>query len=215
MVYPQERDELQIQSFSALEGRNGFSSFGLEYGLTDSLQFEVEGGFDLGNGQAEGSQFGLQWSALDLGSTGIHVAVGLENESEGGSTFAQQRSYAVVAKEYDWPIGRSYVFGNVGFGLRQAVEAEETEDNEGQGRWDVSTGFALEWSRSFRMTQELSWAEHELTAAAERRLHWVPGVVWLLPTGSELGLGFFLPLRGGAPFWALSLVHELDGFIGR
>ncbi|MDA1313272.1 MAG: hypothetical protein O2968_08055 [Acidobacteria bacterium] len=72
--------ELRVRVFSAFDGDGGGGGFFMEYGFTDSLQLEAAVGPGSGKERAAEGEFGPQWSLLNLGDSGIHVALGLKNE---------------------------------------------------------------------------------------------------------------------------------------
>ncbi|NEV60823.1 hypothetical protein [Thiorhodococcus minor] len=232
LVFPQERGELQIASFpSYREGPEGSVvsvPIGIEYGITDAFQLEVEwdayvdadGDSAEESGSGQGNfQLGLMYAMIDIAGSGFHVAAGAEYEIasgdqvflENGNRADSQELYLIFAKDLA-EASTSLVFVQVGVELQPDRREAATlvgalhDDPEIMGSEDDDDG-ALDpnvWFLNLGGYTPLGEAilSLELNLSEEEEERFVtPGISYQPGGGLELGLGV-----------ALGLTEEADDY---
>ncbi len=186
LVYPQEQGEVQVTilpRFSRSESQNiALVPFSLEYGITDSWQFEFEWNSLVAIDDTQSKtkhgigdlSFGTKYSFLNISQTGFNCAltteielpVGDENEGfgSGETTFGGS-----VILAQDFRKSNAQLFAQVG---------TEIENSEMEPFWN--TGFFLPVTYLV-VTGEYSWTE---TAS-----YLAPGLVFALPENLQIGIG--------------------------
>ena len=163
LVFPQGQGELQLSTFPTFrkgaEGRALELPIGAEYGITDSLQLEVEWDayidFDANEADQSASGqgnvgLGLMYSLLDIGDRGFNAALGFEYEFasgdrgllDDGNRKDSQTLYLIFAQDLAPDLGRK-LFLQAGVELqgrrRSTPLAAGLEPDEDDGREDAAT----------------------------------------------------------------------------
>ncbi|MCG8503217.1 MAG: hypothetical protein MI755_01310 [Sphingomonadales bacterium] len=212
VVFPQDEGEIQLSFFPRFNRGEDFDRWDLgasfEYGITDSLQVELEleetisrdrEGFGRG-GSIGGIGFGAQYSLMNLGDAGIHAAIGGEvevrfhgeeaeadegdEEEEEGESDVEAAPYFILAADLTG-LGGLHVFTQVG------VEFEGGEEEA-----FVNVGGIIPFAGG-AVTGEWNWSEEERYVT--------PGVVFALAEGWEVGFGAAIGLNDDADDYRLLL----------
>jgi len=215
-VFPQEQGELQLGTLPTYGDNPEGSAFvlpvGLEYGLTNSLQFQAEWDayIDADATEDEASEsgqgnlgLGLMYSWIDIRDSGLHMAAGLEYEfasgdlkfQEGGFREDAQELFLIVAKDLDETSARQ-LFLQIGVEFRKdgsparpigATDLDDDEDSESSEGHDPNVWFAnlggyTTWGETV-LSLEINLSED----AQERYV--TPGITYQPAEGFEVGLG--------------------------
>lgn len=214
LVFPQEQGEIQIASLPTYrDGPEGSSleiPIGIEYGITDALQLEVEWSAyidadaddpeESGSGQGN-LQVGLMYSLIDIGGSGFHAAAGAEYEFasgdrrflENGVREDSQELFLMFAKDLS-DTADSLVFLQLGVELQSGGDdgassdddpADGGDDDEGpidHNVWYANLGGYLPLGEAV-LSLEFNLSEEE----EERYV--TPGISYQPDDGIELGVG--------------------------
>lgn len=197
LVFPQEKGEVQWTFAPSFSSGRSVNSLGLpiafEYGITDALQVELEWNetfsFDRLNQASSISDgqvgFGLQYSFMNIGDSGFHMAIGSEvetvihrgefqgsgmedngsDDAEGRTSFTPFAIFAVDIRQ----AGNLHLFAHTGVEISKGEE--EAFFNLGGILPFGDTVLSMEWN----------WSEEEQFIT--------PGVTYKFDNGWEIGLG--------------------------
>ncbi len=224
LVFPQEKDELQVRTLASGTSGDGLASFEIEYGVTDRLQIELELDGPSWGVRADDrkGEIGLQQSFLGVSPWDLHAAVSVETEFSGAGTLPEQAIGLALGKDLDWLHG-THLFAGTRHTLRrwepESAAAADLRDSEaGEARNEWFAGMVLAPSRTIRITNEWNSMQAEFAwVDAPKRLHWTPGLVWKMRGWGEAGVAVSLPLQGHSrsPWVTLSFTREFEGVLGR
>lgn len=164
-------------------------SLGVEYGITDSLQAELEyapyvqvsnaGDDDSGQGNVE---VGLKYSFMHIDGSPFSLAIGWEHEFASGDDLSNEGDDAEEEKDAD------EVYLIAALDLDEAGDQQvalqvgrEFEDDENQNFANLTYFNALD--DDLALSAEYNWSEEEDERAV------TPGLFWEPDEGLELGLG--------------------------
>jgi len=218
LVFPQERGEVQWTFAPGFSSGTDVNSIGLpiafEYGITDALQVELEWNetfsFDRLNQASSISEgqvgLGLQYSFMDIGASGFHMAIGGEvetiihrgefqrpsignagyDDAESRTSFTPFAIFAVDIKQ----AGNLHLFAHTGVELSRSEQ--EAFFNFGGLLPFGDTVLSVEWN----------WSEEEQFIT--------PGVTYKFDSGWEVGLGTAVGLTGGSDNYrvVLNVIYE-------
>lgn len=219
VVYPQEKEELQVSFAATWEPRKSVlrTPLSVEYGLTTAWQLgmRVDGVRGKSRIMAESAGFGIRRSFMDLRGSGFHMAVGLEVEIDGSDkSYEKDETERTEAERHpclqygpsivmakDLLRGRGQVFWQFDVGL--TTSGSPVEYRHGAGGL-FRTGPVV-------LTHEFTWSP---ASGPGRELYWIPGVVWRLPGERTWELAGGVPFgfaRRTEPFCVtVKLTHEFE-----
>lgn len=163
LIFPQEQGEIQLGTLPTYrdgpEGTAFVLPVGMEYGITDSLQFEAEWDAYINaesdeedeSGSGQGNLgLGLMFSRIDIADSGFHIAAGFEYEFasgdgkflEGGNREDSRELYLIFAKDLE-ESSQSQLFFQFGVELQKdgrraepGILADLDEDDPDAGDGD-------------------------------------------------------------------------------
>lgn len=203
LVYPQERQELQVSFAPELPRLSDHRSLEMpliiEYGLTDAWQVEAAWSRPpLVSGASHAFEIGTQYSWLDISGSPVHAALGVEAEWEGSTLEAIVPALTAAVEA-----GRLHVFvqgfATVVRGEKDALEAipfnstaPEEAGPEETGTWGVQGG-AIMPVRRVILASEIGWSD----TGAGSRYALVQSLFAPLADGWEVGVGLPLWMHNG------------------
>ena len=191
-VFPQEQGEWQVSvgaDFAKADGVRGSTLMtGLEYGITDSFQVEIEhtpyirveeDGEDTRQGKGN-TALGFQKSWMNIGGSANSIALAYEHEfavgdegvaddDDGGESVDSDGVYVIIARHLD-EAGNSQISLQAG---------REMSDNGHENFANLAAFRTL--GDKHVLTGELNWRDGTTVVA--------PGIFWKPAKGLELGAG--------------------------
>jgi len=211
-VFSQEKGEWQLTISPQFEKDNENERFstpiGLEYGITNQFQVELEytpyislDSDDEGSQSGRGNfELGLQYSWANINESSISAAVAYEHEfakgdqavvgEDGESPKDEDNIFIVLAKSID-PQGNTQAFLQVG---------REFQDSEKETYFNAG----LYSNRgSYTLSGELNWTEEQSFIT--------PGITWKPAEDWEFGVGAPIGVDGEADFKIISnIIYEWE-----
>jgi hypothetical protein len=207
-VYPQEAGEIQLSFLTIYNKSKVLDNYGfpltIEYGITDSLQVEVE----LNSFKEKGTfrfnqiEIGTKYSFMNIKGLKLHSAVGFEigfpiraadDDEESSLSY---EPFLILAKDFPG-------LNNLQFFTELRLEIED-EFKEFEIGWNV--GIFVPIGR-FCIVSELNFINID-----EKEVYITPGLIWNLPGSWELMIGFPLGLNDNSDKFRLilGLTFEFD-----
>lgn len=210
-VYAQDQGETQLtlgaDYASAEEGKAYTFTAGLEYGLTDQLQIEVE--WDAynhvnpdtapsvkGTGDVE---VGFKYTFETCPTTGLQLAAGFEATLPAGNEDVSENAYVyepylVLSKDLGETIN---LHASVAYGFVDP----QTESEESNDELTVSLGSVYRVADAWRLTLEANLESNRFDSGNETAAYVAPGFLWKGIEDIEAGLAVAFGLTDDSDDW--------------
>lgn len=232
LVYPQEEGEVQFTlapKFSEGDDRDIIQiPIIVEYGITDSWQFEVAWDAHVNRNPESGPttrgvgdfEIGTKYSFMNIADSDFHAAVGFDIGFSTGDIdkeltegFTEYEPFLILAKDFP-NLNNSQIFTQVSIGFvdrtKNHADPDEDEPEAHELNWNI--GFFIPYQQ-LRITAEFNWKTNEWNnSGEENELFVTPGLVWDLPGTWELGVGVPIGLNSKSDNYRIitQLSYEFD-----
>lgn len=232
VVYPQQAKEVQLIAttrFRASDRRDRTETkMGVEFGITDAWQMELEWAAFVNRDPAAGSnahgigdlEIGTKYSFMNIADWDFHAATGFNASFPLGDInkdltegFVEYEPFLVLAKDLP-SLNNAHLFTHVEMSFLDRSKRHEDPDEDEPGAHEIkwNTGFVIPFGQ-LRGVSEFNWKNNEWSnGGTTDEMYITPGIVWDLPGTWEAGVGIPVGLTNDADNWRLvgHLIYEFD-----